>query len=95
MTHVHHLADLPSIAFTHIIDGKVKQAKMKLRPCSSKMTIYEPLDSNVRKAVVIVKTPHNHPVYLHSKPHQSEISAVKSVLSASGGAVTASELRTG
>lgn len=50
-----------NIAFTHIVDGKVKKAKLIHRPCPAGIRIWSPNDINHRRAIVIVKGPHNHP----------------------------------
>jgi hypothetical protein len=54
-------------AFTHILNGKVKQGAIVAHSCSSQLIIFEPVDLSIRKAVVIAKTPYNHPTFLHVK----------------------------
>ena len=63
-----------AIAYTHIIDGKVETGTIKPyeHPCTSRLIIFIPIDSSIKKALVIPKNPHNHPRFQHIKPSLSE-----------------------
>lgn len=41
---------------------------MIVRPCPAKIIVFTPVDSNVRKALLVPQSvPHNHPVYPEHK----------------------------
>ncbi|GJF01013.1 hypothetical protein PsYK624_173180 [Phanerochaete sordida] len=61
----HPRSGMQHCPMSHTKDGRSYTAPMVPHPCDSTMTIYVPLDRNIRKAIVIVKGAHNHP--MHSK----------------------------
>lgn len=84
------------LAFTHIINGNVKQGKIRPHdPCNSRLVIFEPVDQSIRKAIVIPSHSHNHPRHPHAKPTQKEKDFVKAASKASGKTqISAKKLRT-
>ncbi|KAI0707243.1 hypothetical protein C8Q76DRAFT_860398 [Earliella scabrosa] len=55
-------------AYSHCINGKVEKPKLILRPCSARLQVWYPVDRSDRRAIVVVKGPHNHPTPRHEKP---------------------------
>ncbi|KAJ7824717.1 hypothetical protein B0H14DRAFT_2596999 [Mycena olivaceomarginata] len=64
----------PPIGLTllpHIFDGKIKPGRIEQRPCTSQMIIHVPVDQSPamrHKAIVILRSPHNHPMHPRTKP---------------------------
>jgi hypothetical protein len=85
------------LAFSHIVNGTVKRGKIVAHEnCSARLLIFEPVDINIRKAIVIPKNPHNHPLALHPKPLYTEKELVADAYKMAGKTrVTAKRLRTG
>ena len=50
------------LAYTHIVNGSVVQGELIRRPCQSRIDIYAPVDHSDRRAIIIVQSPHNHPL---------------------------------
>jgi hypothetical protein len=48
------------------------------------MAIYIPVDSSVRKAIVHLRNPHNHPMYPKTKPSTEEKDQLRKAISAAG-----------
>jgi hypothetical protein len=91
-------SDVPIFkAFSHIIGGEVKRGKIRSHEkCNARLLIFEPIDTNVRKAIVIPKNPHNHPMALHPKPLYEEKELVADAYKSMGAnRVTAKRLRIG
>ena len=86
-----------SSAFSHIINGKVKRGKIQLHDdCNVHLLIFELVDPNVQKAIIIPKNPHNHPMALHPKPLYEEKELVAEAYKSMGkGRVTVKKLRIG
>jgi hypothetical protein len=57
--------------------------------------IFEPIDSTIRKAIVIPKVPHNHPSFLHVKPLYEEKEFIVKALEIAGQDKTPRDLRIG
>lgn len=53
----------PALALIHFRDGKLVIGKMVHRPCDASLSIFVPVDSNIRSAIVIPAPDklHNHP----------------------------------
>lgn len=49
--------------YVHIRDQELIQGSIELVPCNAHITMYFPLDSSIRKAVIVPTRdrPHNHP----------------------------------
>ncbi|KAJ7760651.1 hypothetical protein DFH07DRAFT_771734 [Mycena maculata] len=53
----------PSIAHAHIVNGVQVQSRILNDPCSTRRSIYVPIDSPIRKVLIVHnETGHNHPV---------------------------------
>jgi hypothetical protein len=48
------------------------------------MAIYIPVDPSIRKAIVHLRNPHNHPMYPKSKPSTDEKDQLKKAINAAG-----------
>ena len=48
------------------------------------MAIYIPVDTSVRKAIVYLRNPHNHPMYPKTKPSTNEKEQLKKAINAAG-----------
>ncbi|KIJ33118.1 hypothetical protein M422DRAFT_783248 [Sphaerobolus stellatus SS14] len=70
----------------HIRDGKVVQGLIEKRPCSAEIVIYSPVNTNIRKAVVIPQPgkPHNHPSYAPEKLTYAAAEAFRAAVQAAG-----------
>ncbi|KAJ7911671.1 hypothetical protein B0H13DRAFT_2660420 [Mycena leptocephala] len=67
---VHPRIALPNCHYTHIIDGCICVGKIQSRPCPTEMLIYIPVEGEYasRKALVVLRNAHNHPMHPQSKP---------------------------
>ncbi|KAJ7842152.1 hypothetical protein B0H13DRAFT_2273623 [Mycena leptocephala] len=67
---VHPRIALPICHYTHIIDGCICVGKIQSRPCPTEMLIYIPVEGEYasRKALVVLRNAHNHPMHPQSKP---------------------------
>ncbi|KAJ7907381.1 hypothetical protein B0H13DRAFT_2273700 [Mycena leptocephala] len=67
---VHPRIALPNCHYTHIIDDCICVGKIQSRPCPTEMLIYIPVEGEYtsRKALVVLRNAHNHPMHPQSKP---------------------------
>ena len=56
------------LAYSHCVDGKAEKPKLVLQKCSARLQVWYPVDRSDRRAIVMVKGPHNHPTPKHEKP---------------------------
>ena len=73
-----------SVAYSHIIDGKISLGKIIDRKCPTRMAIYIPVDTSIRKAIVHLRNPHNHPMYPKTKPSTEEKDQLRKAIIAAG-----------
>ena len=73
-----------SLAYSHIIDGKISHGSIIERKCPTRMAIYIPVDTSIRKAIVYLQNPHNHPMYPKTKPSTEEKDKVRKAINAAG-----------
>ncbi|KIJ25807.1 hypothetical protein M422DRAFT_273184 [Sphaerobolus stellatus SS14] len=61
--------------FSHVENGKIIRPAIIQHKCPTKLQIFVPVDSKIRKALVIFQEPHNHPVHHYEKatPYQLEL----------------------
>ncbi|KAJ7660691.1 hypothetical protein DFH06DRAFT_1129752 [Mycena polygramma] len=84
---VHPRLGVQNCVYTHIIDGRITNSKLRKRPCQTKMTIFTPvekLDIVKFKALVIVKTAHNHPAHSKTKPTAEDRLKLEEAIQAAG-----------
>lgn len=74
-----------SLEFTHIIGGQVQSAPIERQGCDSMLIIFAPVDSKIRKAIVIPKRPHNHPSFRFVKVTCEDRDFVNKAIRAAGG----------
>jgi hypothetical protein len=48
------------------------------------MAIYIPVDTSIRKAIVYLRNPHNHPMYPKTKPSTEEKGQLRKAINAAG-----------
>ena len=48
------------------------------------MVIYIPIDTSIRKAIIILRNPHNHPMYPKTKPSTEEKDRLRKAITAAG-----------
>ena len=48
------------------------------------MAIYIPFDTSIRKAIVHLQNPHNHPMYPKTKPSTEEKDKLRKAINAAG-----------
>jgi hypothetical protein len=48
------------------------------------MAIYIPVDTSIRKAIVHLRNPHNHPMYPKTKPSTEEKDQLRKAINAAG-----------
>ena len=68
----------------HIIDGKISIGRIIEWKCPTRMAIYIPIDTSIRKAIVYLWNPHNHPMYPKTKPSTDEKDQLKKAINAAG-----------
>ncbi|TFK94419.1 hypothetical protein K466DRAFT_593594 [Polyporus arcularius HHB13444] len=64
-------ADAPlegKTSYSHCVDGKAEKPKLVLRKCPARLQVWYPVDRSDRRAIVMLKGPHNHPTPQHGKP---------------------------
>ena len=72
------------LAYSHIIDGKISLGNIIERKCPTRMAIYIPVDTSIRKAIVHLRNPHNHPMYPKTKPSTEEKDQLRKAINAAG-----------
>ncbi|KIJ43436.1 hypothetical protein M422DRAFT_253319 [Sphaerobolus stellatus SS14] len=75
----------------HVRDGKLVRGGIDYRPCSAKITIYCPIDQNIRKAIIIPAAgqPHSHPSFPRSKlTYDARIAYTEAIQTLGVGGVT-------
>ena len=72
------------LAYSHIIEGKISPGKIVERKCPTRMAIYIPVDTSIRKAIVHIRNPHNHPMYPKTKPSTEEKDQLRKAINAAG-----------
>lgn len=72
------------LAYSHIIDGKISHGRIIERKCPTRMAIYIPVDTSIRKAIVYLRNPHNHPMYPKTKPSTEEKDQLRKAINAAG-----------
>ncbi|KAH6869745.1 hypothetical protein BKA70DRAFT_1578636 [Coprinopsis sp. MPI-PUGE-AT-0042] len=70
--------------FSHVIKGRVVEAKMESRVCHARMTIYHPVDTTIQRAFVILEKPHNHPAFAKTKASSSDKKLISDAIQAAG-----------
>ena len=73
-----------SLAYSHIIDGKISTGRIIERKCPTRMAIYILVDASIRKAIVYLRNPHNHPMYPKTKPSTEEKDQLRKAINAAG-----------
>jgi hypothetical protein len=48
------------------------------------MAVYIPVDTSIRKAIIYLRNPHNHPMYPKTKPSTEEKDQLKKAINAVG-----------
>jgi hypothetical protein len=48
------------------------------------MAVYIPVDTSIRKAIVFLHNPHNHPMYPKTKPSTEEKNQLRKAINAAG-----------
>lgn len=59
------------VAYSHVIDGKIRPAKIGHRKCPTEMLIFIPVEGTVdmlHKVLVVLRNAHNHPAHPATKP---------------------------
>ena len=93
----HHCLIRITPGYTHIVNGKVTEGQLIAHKCPTVMLIYTPLnDTLCRKAVVIIRNAHNHPMHPKTKATQGDRELLGKAVDAYGpSAVTAQKLKNG
>ncbi|KAJ7475533.1 hypothetical protein B0H11DRAFT_1917715 [Mycena galericulata] len=68
---VHPLIGLKNCSYSHVIDGRIKPAKIQHRKCPTRMVIFVPVEDTSdlpHKALLILSHAHNHPAHPTTKP---------------------------
>ncbi|KAJ7472507.1 hypothetical protein FB451DRAFT_983137, partial [Mycena latifolia] len=66
---VHPRVGLKNCPYTHIMEGRIRPATIQQRTCKTEMLIFIPIDGEYsHKALVVIRTPHNHPAHPKTKP---------------------------
>ncbi|GJE97916.1 hypothetical protein PsYK624_141380 [Phanerochaete sordida] len=65
-------------------DGRAYVAKIIPRQCPTLMHIYVPVDNTIRKAIVILKTPHNHPMHPKIKATHEDNEKLRTAMAVAG-----------
>jgi hypothetical protein len=76
-----------SLAYSHIIDGKIKPARMEHRLCPTKLIIFVPVEEHPatrHKALVVLRNAHNHPAHPTSKPSAEDRRQLGAAINAAG-----------
>jgi hypothetical protein len=73
-----------SLAYSHVIDGCVTAGKIVQRKCPAEMIIYVPIDTKIRKAYIILRKPHNHPMHPPTKPTAEDKEMLVEAIDAAG-----------
>ncbi|KAJ6496154.1 hypothetical protein C8R45DRAFT_1094409 [Mycena sanguinolenta] len=84
---VHPRVGLKNCVFSHIINGEIRTAKLKRRPCGSKMLIFVPIKESaetLHKAIVTLRNPHNHPMHPRTKPSAEDRLKLSAAVDAAG-----------
>ncbi|KAF7976474.1 hypothetical protein HWV62_6741 [Athelia sp. TMB] len=71
-------------AYTHIIDGQMTRGTIVKRPCPTEMIIFVPVDTQIRKAIVLLRNAHNHPVHPKIKPTAADRTKFNEAVAACG-----------
>ncbi|KIJ93662.1 hypothetical protein K443DRAFT_134976 [Laccaria amethystina LaAM-08-1] len=74
------LAVHPRIA----LKGKISPRTIIERKCPTRMVIYIPIDTSIQKAIIILRNPHNHPMYPKTKPSTEEKDRLRRAITAAG-----------
>jgi len=72
------------LAYSHVIDSCVTAGKIVQQRCPTEMIIYVPIDTKIRKAYVILRKPHNHPMHLRTKPTAEDKGMLVEAIEAAG-----------
>jgi hypothetical protein len=72
------------LAYSHIIEGKISPGTIIERKCPTRMVIYIPIDTSIQKAIIILRNPHNHPMYPKTKPSTEEKDRLRRAITAAG-----------
>ncbi|KAJ7649098.1 hypothetical protein DFH06DRAFT_1332120 [Mycena polygramma] len=84
---VHPRLGVQNCVYTHVVDGRIINSKLRKRPCQTRMTIFTPvekLDIVEFKALVVVKTAHNHPAHPKTKPTAEDRLKLEEAIQAAG-----------
>ncbi|KAJ6454721.1 hypothetical protein C8R47DRAFT_1228572 [Mycena vitilis] len=84
---VHPRLGVQNCVYTHIVDGHIINPKLRKRPCETRMTIFTPVEKLgivEFKALVILKTAHNHPAHPKTKPTAEDRLKLKEAIQAAG-----------
>jgi hypothetical protein len=73
-----------SLAYSHVVDGCVTAGKIVQRKCPAEMIIYVPIDTKIRKAYIILRKPHNHPMHPPTKPTAEDKEMLVEAIDAAG-----------
>ena len=65
-------------------DGHAFAAKVVRRECPTELHIYVPVNPSIRKAIVVLKNPHNHPMYPKKKPTHEDDEMLHQAMDAAG-----------
>ncbi|KAF8225893.1 hypothetical protein L208DRAFT_1503629 [Tricholoma matsutake] len=81
---VHPKVGLKKCSYLDVINGKIIPAKIIRRKCPTEMIIFVPVDKEIRKAVIILRNPHNHPMHPRTKPSFKDKKKITKAIHAAG-----------
>ncbi|KAJ7172777.1 hypothetical protein C8R43DRAFT_1208781 [Mycena crocata] len=84
---VHPRVALSNCPYSHIIDGRIQTPAMIPRPCPTEMIIMIPVadeSASLQKAIVVLRSAHNHPAHPHTKPSSDDRTKLETAVQAAG-----------
>ncbi|KAJ7511384.1 hypothetical protein B0H11DRAFT_2387169 [Mycena galericulata] len=84
---VHPRIGLKNCPYSHVIDGRIKLAKIQRRKCPTRMIIFVPVKdaSDLRhQALLILSQAHNHPAHPTTKPSSQDRLKLETAVNAAG-----------
>jgi hypothetical protein len=70
--------------YTHIKDGVITKGKMVPHPCSTRVTIYSPIDRKQLRGVIVLKNGHSHPIIAADKVTKEGVHLYEQAIEAFG-----------
>lgn len=83
-TKSHNHANRYIIAYTHIDNHRAIQGRLVKRECKTRIRIFYPVNRNDRRAIVILRGAHNHPMPLFTKVTRDALDAYRAAGEAAG-----------